>query len=701
MSGEQQPDGSDDSRYSSILQNVWPPPNENTRARLERLRELENQRRQHESTHRPRSSSLERGHASSRELLFGSRGTFGRSSLRSSGRRGREPMRAFPLGQAVNATNLSSTRRSESESRADKDIRVNNTAPGDNSPVERPLDNPQTEPPNTSTNNSQVKSDDVELVIIENSEPTQKSETMSDVVSPSLDQYQHTQVSASENNRSMETSVEAERATSPVAGSGSQSNTSNSVTEAAVKTDREGQSERESSPEQPGAPQQPKPDTEIQISSGGAWEVSNDTDKRLEMMSEDQQARLAKLQELEELRTRGRAREQPEDSNLSARERFNINFNPNIRPQRQLSIREQIRNSRRARRHHSDLQLSQHSPFLSETTTATATTSGEGTREIGGSSAINPSAWDAAFSDDRSERMKRLKELDKIRKEGRDSASFDSDILSPRDRRNSVQSDRRSSVQSEQHLSSLFSASRVQPSFSSTGSMFPLSSNYSESLPSLVNTNVSIDATPMPSLFNRERNIFSSGPTLNRSTSLSTQEVIARAREVINTAGTASLAASSESDVRSSRGELNLNLDLLSESVPEELGESTRSDTVEQIREARAESHPRIHDVPLDLNHENGALCVKAMREAIDETYRKRYKSRGLPSEVADHFLADCFDPKYTLEERIVLIRKKLWGDGPIVKCERGHPDGASTTETETGKPPETSAPSQSDVKVI
>lgn len=679
-------DRSDDSHYSGILQNVWPPPNDNTRARLERLRELENQRRQHETTHRARSSSLERSHTSSRELLLGSRGTYGRSSLRSSGRRGREPMRAFPLGQVTNPGN-SPASRSESESRSVRDTSHSSASTGDLSPVVRPPDNPQTETPNTSANNMEVKTDNVELVIIENSEHPQKSETMSDDVSLGTDRCQPTQGPSSE-NQSMEQSMQAESVSvADATASGTLAEPENSVTEESVKSDSQNETPTDQS-----VAQKPKPDTEIQVSSGASWEVSNDTDKKLEQMTENQQTRLAKLQELEELRTRGRARERPEDSNMSARERFNVNFNPNIRPQRQLSIREQIRNSRRARRHHSDLQLSQHSPFITETSAVSST---EATGDQATTSALNPSAWDSAFTDDRSERMKRLKELDKIRKEGRDSSSFDSDILSPRDRRNSAQSDQ---------LSSLFSSSRVQPTFSSAGSLFPLSSNYSESLPSLVNTNLSID-TPMVSLFGRERSIFSSGPTLTRSTSLSTQEVIARAREVINTSGTASLAASSESDVRPSRGELNLNLDFSSEPLLEEHGEYDRTSAVDQIREARAEANPRVHDVPLDLNHKDGASCVNAMREAIDETYRKRYKSRGLPSDVADHFLADCFDPKYTFEERIVLIRKKLWGDPPVVKCERGHPDGASTTETETNKTPESGPISQlgsdNNVKVI
>lgn len=682
-------DRSDDSRYSGILQNVWPPPNDNTRARLERLRELENQRRQRETTHRARSSSLERSHTSSRELLLGSRGTYGRSSLRSSGRRGREPMRAFPLGQVTNPGN-SPASRSESESRSVRDTSHSSASTGDLSPVVRPPDNPQTETPNASANNMEVKTDNVELVIIENSEHPQKSETMSDDVSLGMDRCQPTQGPSSE-NQSMEQSMQAESVSvADATASGIQAEPENSVTEESVKSDSQDKTQNEIPTDQSVA-QKPKPDTEIQVSSGASWEVSNDTDKKLEQMTENQQTRLAKLQELEELRTRGRARERPEDSNLSARERFNVNFNPHIRPQRQLSIREQIRNSRRARRHHSDLQLSQHSPFITETSVVSST---EATGDQATTSALNPSAWDSAFTDDRSERMKRLKELDKIRKEGRDSSSFDSDILSPRDRRNSAQSDQ---------LSSLFSSSRVQPTFSSAGSLFPLSSNYSESLPSLVNTNLSID-TPMVSLFGRERSIFSSGPTLTRSTSLSTQEVIARAREVINTSGTASLAASSESDVRPSRGELNLNLDFSSEPLLEEHGEYDRTSAVDQIREARAEANPRVHDVPLDLNHKDGASCVNAMREAIDETYRKRYKSRGLPSDVADHFLADCFDPKYTFEERIVLIRKKLWGDPPVVKCERGHPDGASTTETETNKTPESGPTSQlgtDNVKVI
>lgn len=683
-------DRSDDSHYSGILQNVWPPPNDNTRARLERLRELENQRRQHETTHRARSSSLERSHTSSRELLLGSRGTYGRSSLRSSGRRGREPMRAFPLGQVTNPGNLPAS-RSESESRSVRDTSHSSASTGDLSPVVCPPDNPQTETPNASANNMEVKTDNVELVIIENSEHPQKSETMSDDVSLGTDRCQPTQGPSSE-NQSMEQSMQAESVSvADATASGIQAEPENSVTEESVKSDSQDKTQNEIPTDQSVA-QKPKPDTEIQVSSGASWEVSNDTDKKLEQMTENQQTRLAKLQELEELRTRGRARERPEDSNMSARERFNVNFNPNIRPQRQLSIREQIRNSRRARRHHSDLQLSQHSPFITETSAVSST---EATGDQATTSALNPSAWDSAFTDDRSERMKRLKELDKIRKEGRDSSSFDSDILSPRDRRNSAQSDQ---------LSSLFSSSRVQPTFSSAGSLFPLSSNYSESLPSLVNTNLSID-TPMVSLFGRERSIFSSGPTLTRSTSLSTQEVIARAREVINTSGTASLAASSESDVRPSRGELNLNLDFSSEPLLEEHGEYDRTSAVDQIREARAEANPRVHDVPLDLNHKDGASCVNAMREAIDETYRKRYKSRGLPSDVADHFLADCFDPKYTFEERIVLIRKKLWGDPRVVKCERGHPDGASTTETETNKTPESGPISQlgsdNNVKVI
>lgn len=675
-----------DSRYSRILQNVWPPPNDNTRARLDRLRELENQRRQHESSSRTRSSSVERAHSSSRELLLGSRGTFGRSSLRSSARRGREPMRAFPLGQANNSGNLPT--ECESESRPLNDISNNNTT-GDVSHTARQTDNSQTEASKASTNNLEGKTNNIELIIIEGGErnSVEKSETMSGDVSSEGDQCKDTESSAS-NNQSMEVCVKTGSTAVADPGTSADTNTENNVTEQPVKSVTPERTDSVNSDSSKAKVGQPKPDTEIQISSAASWEVSDDTDKKLEQMTENQQTRLAKLQELEELRTRGRARENPEDSNLSARERFNMNFNPNIRPQKQLSIREQIRNSRRARRHHSDLQLSQHSPFLSETSTTSSTA---GTKEQTTSSAINPSAWDSAFSDDRSERMKRLKELEKIRKEGRDSvagSSFDSEILSPRDRRNSAQSD---------HLHSLFSASRVQPSFSTGGSLFPLSSNYSESLPSLVTSNLSVD-TPMPSLFNRERNVFPSGPALTRSTSLSTQEVIARAREVINTSGTASLAASSETDVRSSRGELNLHLDWTSEPLTEELGESDRPTTVDQLREARAEANPRVHDVPLDLNHEDGATCVKAMREAIDETYRSRYKSRGLPSDVADHFLADCFNPKYTLEERIVLIRKKLWGDLPVVKCERGNPDGASTSESETNK---TSESKSNDVKLI
>jgi hypothetical protein len=615
-------------------------------------------------------------------------------------------MRAFPLGQANNSGNLTS----ESESRTVNDITNNNAMAGDVSHNARQTNNPQTEASSVSTNNLEEHTDNIELVIVENSErnSVEKSETMSADVSSNVDQCKDTQ-SAASNNQSMEECVKTDSTAiadpgtntdtdnnTAIAGPGTSADTYSdnrtteqpsqsveSVTQERTDSERTDSGNNDSNKPEVG---QSKPDTEIQISSAAAWEVSDDTDKKLEQMTENQQTRLAKLQELEELRTRGRARENPEDANLSARERFNMNFNPNIRPQKQLSIREQIRNSRRARRHHSDLQLSQHSPFLSETSTASSAPAG---KEQTTSSAINPSAWDSAFSDDRSERMKRLKELQKIRKEGKDSvaaSSFDSDILSPRDRRNSDirTADRRNSAQSD-HLSSLFSASRVQPTFSTGGSLFPLSSNISESLPSLVPSNLSVDNS-VSGLFNRERNLFSSGPVLTRSASLSTQEVIARAREVINTSGTAALAASSETDVRSSRGELNLHLDLTSEPLTEELGESDKPSAVDQLREARAEAHPRVHDVPLDLNHEDGATCVKAMREAIDETYRNRYKSRGLPSDVADHFLADCFDPKYTFEERIVLIRKKLWGDNPVVKCERGKPDGASTSESEANK---------------
>lgn len=41
-----------------------------------------------------------------------------------------------------------------------------------------------------------------------------------------------------------------------------------------------------------------------------------------------------------------------------------------------------------------------------------------------------------------------------------------------------------------------------------------------------------------------------------------------------------------------------------------------------------------------------------------------------------DHFLADCFDKKYTLKERCALIREKIYGKS--TKSERGKPDGAS-----------------------
>lgn len=48
-----------------------------------------------------------------------------------------------------------------------------------------------------------------------------------------------------------------------------------------------------------------------------------------------------------------------------------------------------------------------------------------------------------------------------------------------------------------------------------------------------------------------------------------------------------------------------------------------------------------------------------------------------------DHFLANCFDKKYTLKERCALIREKIYGKS--TKTERGKPDGASH-ETDNSK---------------
>lgn len=72
-------------------------------------------------------------------------------------------------------------------------------------------------------------------------------------------------------------------------------------------------------------------DIEIQVSLGVLWEVFNDIDKKLEQMTENQQTRLVKFEEFEEFRIRGRVRERLEDLNMFVRERFNVNFNFNIR----------------------------------------------------------------------------------------------------------------------------------------------------------------------------------------------------------------------------------------------------------------------------------------------------------------------------------------------------------------------------------
>lgn len=77
---------------------------------------------------------------------------------------------------------------------------------------------------------------------------------------------------------------------------------------------------------------------------------------------------------------------------------------------------------------------------------------------------------------------------------------------------------------------------------------------------------------------------------------------------------------------------------------------------------------------------------MNVMCEVIDEIYRKCYKSWGLLSDVVDYFFVDCFDLKYMFEECIVFIRKKLWGDFSVVKCERGYFDGVFMIEIEINK---------------
>lgn len=77
---------------------------------------------------------------------------------------------------------------------------------------------------------------------------------------------------------------------------------------------------------------------------------------------------------------------------------------------------------------------------------------------------------------------------------------------------------------------------------------------------------------------------------------------------------------------------------------------------------------------------------MNVMCEVIDEIYRKCYKSWGLLSDVVDYFFVDCFDLKYMFEECIVFIRKKLWGDFLVVKCERGYFDGVFMIEIEINK---------------
>lgn len=43
-----------------------------------------------------------------------------------------------------------------------------------------------------------------------------------------------------------------------------------------------------------------------------------------------------------------------------------------------------------------------------------------------------------------------------------------------------------------------------------------------------------------------------------------------------------------------------------------------------------------------------------------------------------DHYLAECFDKKYSLKERCALIKEKIYGKSKPGKNERGNPDGAS-----------------------
>ena len=735
-------------RYKAMLESNWTA-TEATRARLQRLQELEEQRRQRMGSvqERSRSSSLDRGSSSSRELLFGSRRQLHRSSFRESGRRLAPSMSVEERSRALQrivgggadscaasddrATSGAESSESkissdlkDSDSSVSKDIQVSDSK--DTKVAHSNTTDSQHEPQNSSTTGisaaADVQSDENPAEGEITSEITKESEFVNERLNK--EEVTNIKTNDDENSDSQPDSVErpietetSVRRNSDTAANGSiseQSINSNIgdthtaadteqsierdtgtaiadnqqiINNAGIDSESVKNSDKKDGKEVVNGAKGNTADTEKDASSE-QWSVSTETDKKLMDMMTDKEARLQKLRELENLRSQGRAADKTEEeTSMSARERFNISHT-SARPARQLSLREQIRRERRARRH-SDLQLSTTSTFGTESTGNTSSLSSASDETSGGgkgertSRAINLQSWDAAFGGDRDrdERMKRMKELERMRKEGPSGSSGSFDLDRSSHGRDTYQS---------------LTRDTYQPSFSYSSNNFPLtSSRQSESVQSLTNRRLFELPLQFSSISEqREPSFFSSAPRLNRTSS--TTDVLTRARETLD-----NVVSSRRLTVNTDSEEVTTQQESVPPSVPQTEAGTEDSDDVPVYVEGSPQGVPYVDDEGRthwigptspkynevvnrsSSNNRYTAMSphstVMNMRDTEDDPIRARQRNRGLPPEIQDHFLAECFDPKYSLKERIVLIRKKLWGDPPqLPTSQRGKPDGAS-----------------------
>lgn len=437
-------------------------------------------------------------------------------------------------------------------------------------------------------------------------------------------------------------------------------------------------------------------------------EVHAKIDKQFSSVSVDVQSRMAKLEELQRQRQeRKKALEEEEDiSHLPVRERFFRNQSSGriTRPVRQQSIPEQIRASRLSRRN-SDYTRSDSPGKASEAESpplarrsrlqqrsidrlrrrtidsvpvlATSTTSEVPEEKPKPKPIIDIDSLDKAFGRPEQERYNRLDELDRIRiqnrEKRRDSApSVSVDVSGSMNTRADFPSSlivNRGSCENisqfpiHEHLESSFPMSR----FSSTHTVDNVTSRSRELLRS-----VSSDRT-LPSLASISR------PMLHSSYSDSRLFPLDGGR--LAQSGILSMSTDTDhSQLQQGTNQQQSAIDSDNDDTPVYMN-GTPQGTPLIDNEGKTHwvgpTSPRLSTYINVIDRLENRTSSSSFDSNMP-SFRHRafdFSDSLLDAANQDHFLAECFLKKYTLKERCVLIRDKIYG---TKTSERGKPDGAS-----------------------